>query len=160
MFGLNLFTINLGGNICYLQYCFLHPKYRSDFSISIFIENLVQRFEWIYSWTAKIFHIHKYIYTQAISKEKKIFRMKVTLILFLTLKFNFTIVKKQCKFITDLQRVVSYGDHLYFESSCFYDLKSIYETLGFGLLSVDKKDKKILMAFKILLFFLSWFIIL
>lgn len=43
----------------------------------------------------------------------------------------------------------------HFESSCFYDLKSIHETLRFELLSIDKKRKNIFMAFKIFLFFLT-----
>jgi len=50
-----------------------------------------------------------YIYTGCIQekKPKTLFRIKVTFILVLTPKLNFAMVKKQCKFITDLRRVIS-----------------------------------------------------
>lgn len=68
---LNLFTINLGGNTCFFNTIFCTLNTDQLLVFPIFIENLVQRFEWIYSWIAKIFYMRMYINTQAISKGKK-----------------------------------------------------------------------------------------
>lgn len=46
-------------------------------------------------------------YIQEKKKKEALFRIKINFILVFTLKFNFRIVKKQNKFITDLLRVIS-----------------------------------------------------
>lgn len=65
-----MFTvINLGGNTFFNAVFFF---FNTDPILALckFIENLVKKYEWIYSWTAKVLYTNMYINTQAVSQKK------------------------------------------------------------------------------------------
>lgn len=104
-------------------------------------------------------YIHTHTgYIQEKKKKKALFRIKVTFIMFLTLKFNFTIVKKQCKFITDFWRVISlsiWGSSTFWKQLFLWPEEYTWNTgIWAAFCRQKKRKKKSLWLLKYFFFFL------